>query len=353
MSTSFQFDCCVALHVGFSKVLKFVLRSVYPQMNSLGTFSKWPSNDSLPTSSSEQTEDEADIFSEGEGHSGRRQAPFADEFSGNCVDLRPYSIQLQSRSSSDQSGHCPETEHSVSSLGAASLGSSPVTPGDLVFAQKCTDLHKFAHPLHKLLKGLKTGRFDKGLTSFQQSVAIDRLQRILGVLQKPDMGEKYLQHLVQIEIMLKVWFPHLAFQSIDKPKQTITPQLPPHWCQNQLHMPVKKRKLSCLDFEPAVKIPNRHKHHQHKKPWNSVSMYLPASAEKLEITAEERAQAAESSCRAGHMFTDSHSTSRRLAYLSSNRTNQIQHELSPPFHCGSKATQDNSVSSTGNVAAND
>lgn len=27
-----------------------------------------------------------------------------------------------------------------------------------------------------------------GLTSFQQSVAIDRLQRILGIIQKPEMG---------------------------------------------------------------------------------------------------------------------------------------------------------------------
>lgn len=327
-------------------------------MNTLGKISKWPSDDLLPSSlsfalsESEQTEDEADILSEGEGHSGRRQAPSAVEFSGNCVDLRAYSIQLQSRSNTDQ--QCSEeNECSVSSHGAANLGSS-VTPGDLVFAQKCADLHRFAHPLLELLKGLKTGRFDKGLTSFQQSVAIDRLQRILGVLQRPDMGEKYLHHLLQIEMMLKLWFPHLAFQSIYVPNQTIIPQLPPHWCQSQLHMPVKKRKLSCLDLDQAGKIPIKRKHHQHKKPW-SVFTYLPGKAEKLELRGEERAKAAECSCQAGHEFTDSHGTSRRPSHLSSNRKekNRRQYVIVSPSHCRSQATQINSVSSSVNVATKD
>ncbi|XP_067878557.1 circadian-associated transcriptional repressor-like [Heterodontus francisci] len=84
------------------------------------------------------------------------------------------------------------------------------TRGDLLFAQKCTELQVFIRPLNVLLDGLKTGRYNKGLTSFQQSVAMDRIQRIVGVLQKPAMGERYLGTLLQVEMMLKVWFPHVT-----------------------------------------------------------------------------------------------------------------------------------------------
>uniref|UniRef100_A0A8C6YVF7 Circadian associated repressor of transcription n=1 Tax=Nothoprocta perdicaria TaxID=30464 RepID=A0A8C6YVF7_NOTPE len=82
--------------------------------------------------------------------------------------------------------------------------------GDRLFAQKCQELQGFIRPLAELLNGLKTGRYDKGLSSFQQSVAMDRLQRIIGVLQKPEMGERYLGTLLQVEMMLKLWFPHVA-----------------------------------------------------------------------------------------------------------------------------------------------
>ena len=54
--------------------------------------------------------------------------------------------------------------------------------------------------------------FTLGLSSFQQSVAMDRIQRIVGVLQKPQMGERYLGTLLQVEGMLKTWFPHIAAQ---------------------------------------------------------------------------------------------------------------------------------------------
>ncbi|XP_036046357.1 circadian-associated transcriptional repressor [Onychomys torridus] len=86
------------------------------------------------------------------------------------------------------------------------------TEGDLLFAQKCKELQGFIRPLTDLLNGLKMGRFDKGLSSFQQSVAMDRIQRIVGVLRKPQMGERYLGTLLQVEGMLKTWFPHVAAQ---------------------------------------------------------------------------------------------------------------------------------------------
>lgn len=92
------------------------------------------------------------------------------------------------------------------------IQSCTTTEGDLLFAQKCKELQGFIRPLTDLLNGLKMGRFERGLSSFQQSVAMDRIQRIVGVLQKPEMGERYLGTLLQVEGMLKTWFPHIAAQ---------------------------------------------------------------------------------------------------------------------------------------------
>uniref|UniRef100_A0A8U7N6Q8 Uncharacterized protein n=1 Tax=Corvus moneduloides TaxID=1196302 RepID=A0A8U7N6Q8_CORMO len=74
----------------------------------------------------------------------------------------------------------------------------------------CRELRGFIRPLAELLEGLRRGRYDRGLSSFQQSVAMDRLQRIIGVLQKPEMGARYLGTLLQVEAMLRLWFPHVA-----------------------------------------------------------------------------------------------------------------------------------------------
>lgn len=90
---------------------------------------------------------------------------------------------------------------------------SPLTEGDRLFAQKCRELQGFIRPLAELLTGLKKGRYERGLSSFQRSLAMDRIQRIVGVLQKPEMGERYLGTLLQVEMMLKVWFPHVALKN--------------------------------------------------------------------------------------------------------------------------------------------
>ena len=117
-------------------------------MNSLGSSSKWPSYNPLPStltfvlSESEQTEDEADVFSEGEGDSGKGKSPSAGDgltFSGGYLDFRPYPDQRCARSRRDQSKRCADGSihpNSASSPGAATLGSSSATPGDLAFAQK-------------------------------------------------------------------------------------------------------------------------------------------------------------------------------------------------------------------------
>ncbi|XP_013910890.1 PREDICTED: circadian-associated transcriptional repressor [Thamnophis sirtalis] len=90
--------------------------------------------------------------------------------------------------------------------------SSSGTEGDQAFAQKCWELQGFVRPLSELLNRLKMGCFDQGLSSFQQSVAMDRIQRIIGVLQKPQMGGRYLGILLQVEKMLKIWFPHVPLK---------------------------------------------------------------------------------------------------------------------------------------------
>ncbi|ERE89884.1 circadian-associated transcriptional repressor isoform X1 [Cricetulus griseus] len=104
------------------------------------------------------------------------------------------------------------------------------TEGDLLFAQKCEELQGFIRPLTDLLNGLKMGRFDRGLSSFQQSVAMDRIQRIVGVLRKPQMGERYLGTLLQVEGMLKTWFPRIAAQksSLGGSRHQISKHFPSH-----------------------------------------------------------------------------------------------------------------------------
>ncbi|XP_060057738.1 circadian-associated transcriptional repressor isoform X2 [Erinaceus europaeus] len=102
------------------------------------------------------------------------------------------------------------------------------TEGDLLFAQKCKELQGFIRPLTDLLNGLKMGRFERGLSSFQQSVAMDRIQRIIGILQKPQMGKRYLGTLLQVEGMLKTWFPHITTQKspLSSRKHQLTKHFP-------------------------------------------------------------------------------------------------------------------------------
>lgn len=117
-------------------------------MNSLGSSSKWPSYDSLPSTSSyihsesEHTEDEADVFSEGEADSGMSRALSAGEglaLPGNYLAFSAHSGQSPLRSKSDQPKHRPDRALHPSLApppGAAALGPSASTPGDLIFAQK-------------------------------------------------------------------------------------------------------------------------------------------------------------------------------------------------------------------------
>ncbi|XP_030596955.1 circadian associated repressor of transcription a [Archocentrus centrarchus] len=337
-------------------------------MNSLGNSSKWPSYDSLPStpsfllSETEQTEDEAETFSEGEGDSGIRKSPSADEgisLSGSYLGLSSHTNRLRSRAQRDRAERCSDKTNPPDSAPSPEdpTLSSSVTPGDIAFAQKCADLHRFIHPLLELLHGLQTGRFDRGLTSFQQSVAMDRLQRILGILQKPEMGEKYLQNLLQIEMLLKMWFPREASTSTDTPNKTTTPRLAPHWRQNQLHMPVKKRKLSWPDSAQAGTVPTKHGKHGSCHAATSLDAVFTC---RRGTPTEQKTPEEEPDEPAGytsvHEFTRRTGTLSRPSYLCSRRANESrkQPEISPPSSsCGSPATQDSLVSSSNIITTSD
>ncbi|XP_058502874.1 circadian-associated transcriptional repressor-like isoform X1 [Solea solea] len=145
----------------------------------------------------------------------------------------------------------------------------PKSEGDVLFAQKCAELRGFVRPLLELLNGLKKGRFDRGLSSFQQSVAMDRIQRIVGVLQRPSSGEKYLNTLLQVEMMLKLWFPQITTQSGSAASSVaVSPahflrdtssSTPPHKHRDQLHIPVKKRRLSWTGTDTPSPSPGLHR----------------------------------------------------------------------------------------------
>ncbi|XP_024138103.1 circadian-associated transcriptional repressor [Oryzias melastigma] len=90
---------------------------------------------------------------------------------------------------------------------------------DRIFSEKCMELQCYIHPLSMILNGLRSGRYKERLSSFQESVAMDRIQRIMGVLQNPFMGEKYMDIILKMEEMLKSWFPNVKLQE----QVTVTP----------------------------------------------------------------------------------------------------------------------------------
>lgn len=216
-------------------------------MLSPGSPSKWQTQDSLSStpslmySESEQTEDESEVFSsESEAAGVPKPLSLANGSSPNSDSRLRFMNQRSNNVVNGQTGPISTPSERIS------------TEGDLRFARKCSELNGYIRPLIELLNGLKTGRYEKGLSSFQQSVAMDRLRRIVGVLQKPDLGEKYMGTLLQLEMMLKVWFPQVRPQHRDgthSSLHSLMANLPPRWNQDQLHIPVKKRRLSWSDSD--------------------------------------------------------------------------------------------------------
>ncbi|KAM3873300.1 circadian associated repressor of transcription a [Diretmus argenteus] len=244
-------------------------------MQSQGGASSQPSFDSLSSSDSfllsdsEQAEEDMDVFLAGSPPSGiiggagrvttdRGGGSESPGSQWTCDGFTDKEEEEESDRSESSSGARLRVEE------ADAASQSTKTQGDLLFAQKCAELQGFVRPLLELLNGLKRGRFDHGLSSFQQSVAMDRIQRIVGVLQKPNSGEKYLNTLLQVEMMLKVWFPHVHNDSAPAASspaippdlhQNILTSTPPHKHRDQLHIPVKKRRLSWTSTDSPTPSP--------------------------------------------------------------------------------------------------
>ncbi|XP_061677074.1 uncharacterized protein LOC133501374 [Syngnathoides biaculeatus] len=231
-------------------------------MQSQGSTSSQPSFDSLSSSDSLlfSDSDDTDVF-------------LTDAASSALLDAAGGPSATVASRASDSPGSqwaCDgftdkEEEEDGYGSGVKAPPEVPKSEGDLLFAQKCAELQGFIRPLLELLNGLKKGRFDRGLSSFQQSVAMDRIQRIVGVLQKPNSGEKYLNTLLQVEMMLKLWFPQIstlptsaASSVAASPTHTLQDApgaTPPHKHRDQLHIPVKKRRLSWTGTDSPTPSP--------------------------------------------------------------------------------------------------
>ncbi|XP_070691304.1 circadian-associated transcriptional repressor-like [Pempheris klunzingeri] len=247
-------------------------------MQSQGSTSSQPSFDSLSSSDSllfsdsEQAEDDTDVFltdssssvvisgvggAAANGREGGSESPGSQWTCDGFTDKEEEEESYRSESGG-KAAHISLDERDPTSQ-------IPKSQGDLLFAQKCAELQGFVRPLLELLNGLKRGRFDRGLSSFQQSVAMDRIQRIVGVLQRPNSGEKYLNTLLQVEMMLKVWFPQIHTQPVSAASSVATSpthslqdsssSTPPHKHRDQLHIPVKKRRLSWTGTDSPTPSP--------------------------------------------------------------------------------------------------
>ncbi|XP_030250593.1 circadian-associated transcriptional repressor-like [Sparus aurata] len=246
-------------------------------MQSQGSTSSQPSFDSLSSSDSllfsdsEQAEDDTDVFL-----TDSSSSVIIGGVGGAAANRDRRSESPGSQWTCDGFTDKEEEEESYRSESggkAAHIGLDerdprnqvPKSAGDLLFAQKCAELQGFVRPLLELLNGLRRGRFDRGLSSFQQSVAMDRIQRIVGVLQRPNSGEKYLNTLLQVEVMLKLWFPQIPAQTVSTASSVATSpahsfqgascSTPPHKHRDQLHIPVKKRRLSWTGTDSPAPSP--------------------------------------------------------------------------------------------------
>nr|XP_046256360.1 circadian-associated transcriptional repressor-like isoform X2 [Scatophagus argus]XP_046256361.1 circadian-associated transcriptional repressor-like isoform X2 [Scatophagus argus] len=246
-------------------------------MQSQGSTSSQPSFDSLSSSDSllfsdsEQAEDDADVFLTDGSSSviiGGVGGAAANGDGGSESPGSQWTCDGFTDKEEEDESYRSESGGKVAHIGldvTDSTSQAPKTQGDLLFAQKCAELQGFVRPLLELLNGLKRGRFDRGLSSFQQSVAMDRIQRIVGVLQRPNSGEKYLNTLLQVEVMLKLWFPQIAAHPVSasssvaaspaRSLQDTSTSTPPHKHRDQLHIPVKKRRLSWTGTDSPTPSP--------------------------------------------------------------------------------------------------
>ncbi|XP_039983691.1 circadian-associated transcriptional repressor-like isoform X2 [Xiphias gladius] len=132
-----------------------------------------------------------------------------------------------------------------------------------LFSHKCTELQCYIQPLSSILRGLRSGRYSQRLSSFQESVAMDRIQRILGVLQNPNMGGRFLSIILKIEEMLQSWFPHIK----------------PNLLQTDDSTPAKKQKHRGSASPPPASYSSTHLKWLHTSPLCSLKTPGPLLAQ--------------------------------------------------------------------------
>ncbi|KAG7481975.1 circadian-associated transcriptional repressor-like [Solea senegalensis] len=154
-------------------------------------------------------------------HSGANQRRMSK--SRNCADVRAQAV-LQTPAFSLPQGSTSvclqqtlpvESQHRSTRKRANSAGldglceKNQADTENELFSHKCLELQCYIQPLSSILRSLKSGRYSERLSSFQESIAMDRIQRILGVLQNPNMGGRFLRIILKIEEMLRSWFPQI------------------------------------------------------------------------------------------------------------------------------------------------
>ncbi|XP_017280602.1 circadian-associated transcriptional repressor [Kryptolebias marmoratus] len=352
------------------------------------SFDSLSSSDSLLLSDSEQAEDDADVFLA--DNSSSVSGTGAAEAKRN-VASKGAGSQWEGFTDKGEEEEAYGPEGGGKRLGLEETGPAsqkPKSQGDLLFAQKCAELQGFVRPLLELLNGLKKGRFDHGLSSFQQSVAMDRIQRIVGVLQRPDCGEKYLNTLLQVEMMLKLWFPQICTQSVTSSSSVATSPAhslldtssytPPHKHRDQLHIPVKKRRLSWTGTDSPTPSPvptkcprvgtdeRRLKHNQDRRDLSPSSPRLTCDAnqhlpdvarnsqakggdsgneEPDDLSAYKAAQSSEPRLTWVHVAPIPSPRKACLSHQGAEREG-VNKSVLTPHGTSSPATQDSSVSST-------
>uniref|UniRef100_A0A1A7Y0S4 Chromosome 1 open reading frame 51 n=1 Tax=Iconisemion striatum TaxID=60296 RepID=A0A1A7Y0S4_9TELE len=344
------------------------------------SFDSLSSSDSLLLSDSEQAEDDADVFLTDNPSSLTASGAGGAEAKTSVGPERPRSQWDRFTDKEEEESYRSESGSKHLSLDErGAVSQKPKSEGDLLFAQKCAELQGFVRPLLELLNGLKKGRFDHGLSSFQQSVAMDRIQRIVGVLQRPECGEKYLNTLLQVEGMLKLWFPQISAQSVTSSSSVATsPTLslqdtssstPPHKHRDQLHIPVKKRRLSWTGADSPTSSPmpakcprvgadeRRTTHNQDKRDGAPSSPSLVCKVQQhLGTKGCESEEHDDLSAYKSSQSSEPRLTWVHIAPISSPRKACLSHEgaeteahsekVLAPSRRGSPAMQDSSISST-------
>uniref|UniRef100_UPI0037E99B17 uncharacterized protein n=1 Tax=Semicossyphus pulcher TaxID=241346 RepID=UPI0037E99B17 len=174
-------------------------------------------------------------------------------------------------------------------------------------AAACSELRCYLQPLSSILQGLRAGRYSERLSSFQESVAMDRIQRIMGVLQNPDMGGRFLSILLKIEEMLQSWFPHV------------------------------KLNVTQTDDSPAAKTQKQHP---------SSASPPPSSPRSLSSDVESPLASSHSST---HLKWLHKSPICSLKTPESSLSLPAWPASPPPARCSQEMTQDNAVSSTSDL----